>query len=320
MKCSVDVNLTKKAITGWAVSDTNQNLDDCVVSISRNNDLLASCFLGVQRYDVKKAGLHPDGKCGFEFHSKDVNLVEGSIYHVSFKAVDGTSSKCVLYGDKSRFVGEFNRFELPRDDFSIMEGHPDDLFKSGDDLLALKKLLIRLRRGKRAHGWRSSFKGYSYPHIHDDWVSFRKFVEQYVDFLISTLSPRYLWSIVDTYADYADGGEQMAALAVSNMLYQERFAQTYKCVYDFVEKEEKIIDRQLVYWGGMATNRLALDDAYDVFLTRNLECLSEFPLMKRFFIGFVKAMLEVDSSIMHFNVNNSPYFNNMAQFYNQLFK
>lgn len=317
MKFAVDVNMRKKAITGWASSDNKEGLDDCVVKLFRNNTLLATGLLDVQRDDVKNAGLHQNGKCGFEFPSEEIGLIEGNIYRVNFYTDNGASisSKKVLYGDIKHIVDEFNRFELPRDDFSIMEERPEDIFQRGNDLLALKKLLIRLRRGKRAHGWRPLFKGHDYPHIQDDWNVFRTFVEENVDLLFSSVSPRYLWSIVDTFADYADSGERMAALAISNILYQERFAQTYKCIYDFVEKEEKVVDRQLIYWGGMATNRLALDDAYDVFLVRNIECLSGFPLMKKFFIKFIKDMLGADSSIMHFNVANSPYFSDMAQFY-----
>lgn len=321
MKSAVDVNLNKSAITGWASSDSNQPLEQCVVKVFRNEVLLGEALLEVQRDDVRQAGLHPTGKCGFQFPAVATGLVPGCIYRVSFFLNGNCAfSKRVFYGNPTIFIDQFNRFELPRDDFSIMAEGAEALFEDGNDLLAFKKLLIRLRRGKRAHGWRATFKGYPYEFMESDWLVFRAFVEENLDVLFSLIGARYLWSIIDTFADYAEGGERLAALAVSNILYQERFAQTFKCIYDFVEKDEKIVDRQIDYWGGMATNRLALDDAYDVFITRNLECLRDYPLVRRFFIVFIKKMMDESSSILGFNINNSDYFGNMAKFYRNHFK
>jgi len=317
MKYAVDINLKKNSITGWASTDANENIDNCMVSIFRNDNLLHTCALIMQRDDVLKAGLHPDGKCGFVFSNENINLICGSIYKVQFKDSNGKIilSKQVFYGEVKEFIDQFNTFELPRDDFSIMNDGPEELFRSGNDFLAFKKLLIRLRRGKRAHGWRGAFSGHDYPCIHRDWIFFREFVESNIDILLLNMRPRYLCSIVDVFADYAEVGERMAALAISNILMHERFSQTLKCVYDFSEKYEKILDRQLHYWGGMATNRLDLDDAFDVFMTRNIECLEYFPLMKKFFGKFMKEMLIEDSSILNVNLKNSKFFSEAANFY-----
>lgn len=315
MKFSVDVNLKRSAITGWASTLDNKNLDECVVSIYRNELLLSKSTLDIQRDDVKNAGLHPDGKCGFEFSANELGFVEGNIYRVIFEAGSQKKYRHVLYGDKNKIVRNYDIFEIARHDFSILEVRPKDLFKDGEDLLGLKKLLIRLRRGKRAHAWRQNFRGEPYEYMQEDWKDFRSFVEEHISLLLSVLSTRHLWSIVDTFADCSDNGERIAALAVSNIMYQERFAQTYKCVYEFIEKEHKISDRQLDYWGGMKTNRLAGDDSYDLFVTRNLECLENFPLMRKFFIYFLKEMARNDSSVLGFNIAHSPFFENMASFY-----
>ena len=132
------------------------------------------------------------------------------------------------------------------------------------------------------------------------------------------MRPRYLWSVVDIFADYADIGERMAALSISNILMHERFAQTNKCIYDFSEKNDKILDKQIHYWGGMATNRLNLDDSFDIFMTRNLECLESFPLMKKFYCFFIKKMMHEESSILYLNINNSVYFGEAANFYKKI--
>ncbi len=315
MNFAVDVNLKINAITGWASGKSNNNLDDCLVSIYRNNILLASTTLNVMRKDVKDAGHHPDGLCGFCFLEKDIKLVKGNIYLVKIFSRENSKSKLVLYGNSSKISKEYDKFEIIRNDFSILNIKTSDLFIDGEDLLSFKKLMIRLRRGKRAHSMRLSFRGEPYLYVKEDWEMFRSFVDININLLLQMLSVRNIWSILDTFTDYAEIGERTAALAVSNILYQERFAQTYKCIYDFTEKRKKVITGQIDYWGGMKTNSLARDDAYDLFITRNLDCLKQYPLINRFFVFFIKKMINSETSILHFNISNSSYFNEMAIFY-----
>jgi len=313
VKLFADVNLKLRAITGWA--GPNEDVSTLKAELFRNGTSVASVPLDVQRKDVKEAGLHPTGRCGFKFSELQHGLVQGNFYHVLINSPETSLKKGILYGDVAALMETFDRFEiLPRNDYSILEPSTKALLSQGCDLINLKKLLIRLRRGKRAFQCRRTFKGVEYAHKEEDWNFFRGWVEENIDILTKHLSMRYLWSLLDVFADYAETAERLAALAVSNILYQERFAQTYQCIFDLHEKKE-LSSEQSFYWGGMKTNCLAGDDSYDVFLTRMLENLEPFPLIKNFFSAWLLRASETEKSILGCNMKHSEYFQKMADCY-----
>jgi hypothetical protein len=318
LKFAVHTSADKQAISGWISpgNSSTETVTTTIATVSRNNAPIVTMPCDIQRDDVKSVGLHLTGACGFRFSKHDCGLVEGNLYKVDFTNLDQLVSKEVLFGDQQSLVKEFDEYEiLPRNDFSVMNSSTEDLFSDGTDLINLKRLMIRLRRGKRAYASRLVFKGHDYAHQQSDWIHFRNFIATHIDFILASLTPRYIWSIVDTFVDYAETDERFAALSISNMLFQERFAQTFRCIYDLNEKEAVVADYQLPYWGGMKTNQLKSDDAYDVFITKNLECLENTPLLKKIFIFFLLRMMNEESSILGVNMKHSPNFSDMATFY-----
>jgi hypothetical protein len=316
IKFSVDINLD--SISGWiSIEKGNINSRNVYAILTRHGVQIAAQKCYLQRDDVRIADLHKDGNCGFMFSKKILSLIEGNLYKVSF------ISDFILIGSSEIFFGEpkvvanlFHSYEfLPRNDFKLLEYSHDELMRtSNSDIEFIKKIVIRLRRGKRSHCSRFVFKGERYEYQIKDWIFFRTFVIANVQLIIKNFHPRNIWSIVDTFADYGGNGEELAALSLSNILFQERFAQTLNCIYDFIKKDEIIFDHQLPYWAGF-TNRLVRDDAYDIFITRNLELLNDYPIIKIFFIYFLLRMLDEKKSILEENISHSIYFRDMGDFY-----
>lgn len=314
IKLSVDVDVKNKAICGWVAAN-----DVVVAELSNRDEKIHSVQCVLPRKDIKALGFHATGECGFAFYEKQHSLVSGNIYKIDLK-ISARDERTFfrLYGDKKTLLEDFVRFELlPRDDLSFLHNSTQDVLTASSDIVAYKTLMIRLRRGKRGKGGRGVFAGIEYDHKATDFLCFRKLTEEYLSVWLEFLDARYLWSVVDTYADYGTDAERLAALAVSNYMFAERFFQTQRCVYDFSVKTEveKVIERQLPYWGGMKTNQLKADDALDVFLIRNINLLSCSPVIKAIFLEIIKrASVEAESGF-GFNLKNSDYFKSVYDFY-----
>lgn len=318
MKYSIDFNYAEKFISGWVVSDDNLDISNVFIELRRKGVLMSSSQLNIQRDDVRIAELHPTGACGFKFDLKKINVVLGFIYEVKIITPEKVVSKNILNGDPVNIHKEYTLFEIERGDFSILDVEVDDLAEKYNDIIFFKIIIIRLRRGKRANNWRHSFNGKSYKFIEQDWFIFDEFVKNNISIILSVFSVRDLISIVDTYADYAKSGERHAALSVSNIVFQEQFAQTFRCVYDFVEKNNVINAYPIPVWDGVKTNCLAADDAYDIFLTRNLECLKEFPIIESIFVHIIKKMMLEENSVFGVNIKFSHYFQDLVSFYRNI--
>lgn len=304
------VNNKKTSITGWVAGD--YSLETISVTLKRNDEVIKNTELNVMRPDVFKKGLHKTGLCGFSFNKEELNIIDGNIYSITVANGTLSTSKKIVSGDLSILAKEFDSFEIPRKDFSILD-IPTSNLASGDegsDLIVLKKLIIRMRRGIRGMGSVDGFNPKSYQFMDDDFSLFQSFITNNLNELKSVISTRYFLSIIDTIADCAkDVNMRLGALAISNLLFQERFAQTYKCIYDFQRKKSPIIDRQFEYWGGMKSNRLSKDDSYNVFISRNLECFKDHSLLLELFKYVIVKMAESDESILAFNMANSDFFN-----------
>jgi len=322
MKFGINVNMKLECISGWAIFETTlPDNKEIVATLIRDDIEEGRVSCNFQRDDIKNLGIHDTGECGFRFYADEYKLKLGNIYKVVLSDGEETVSKRIVYGDIDALRKEFDAFEItPRNDFSIMEFPAEDLFPEGFDLIAYKKLLIRLRRGKRAHSWRGKFKGHEYPYSQSDWSVFRECTEKNILSLFTCLSTRSLWSIIDTFVDYAENEERLAALSLSNMMYQERFSQTLHRVYDMSEKDSPLLEGQYPYWGGMKSNRLLRDDSYDVFLTKNLECLGSTPLIKSFFIEIFLRSIDEPNSIISINAKYSEFFTEMISFYRRFMK
>jgi hypothetical protein len=317
MKFSVDINMHLGDIRGWGSS-----LETARLKIYKDDTFLAEAHSNIYREDVKNAGLHPTGLCGFSFAETGCDLVEGEIYKIEILTSASTVTVYRLYGDHKKMLNEFVHLELlPRNDLSHLEPSTTDILKSAPCIFAYKKLMIRLRRGKRGKQSRGEFIGYEYKHKDSDFAYFRTLTEKYLTVWTAFLDSRYLWSVVDTYADYGTPTERLAALAVSNYMYAERFHQTQHCLYQLIEKDDdaKVVSHQLQYWGGMKTNQLCADDALDVFLIRNLEILSLAPVIKIIFFKLLNHSSLESRSLLGMNLSNSEFFFNVYETYKNKF-
>ncbi|MEW6994806.1 hypothetical protein AADZ84_11130 [Colwelliaceae bacterium MEBiC 14330] len=315
MKHAIDNSV--RGISGWISCE--EEVVSCVrVYLSYNKKVLFDTGIDQQRDDVKALALHNTGFCGFLFDKTKCSLISGNIYEVTLELGDFIVSRNILWGEKKDIIRDFQRFEIPRDDNSVQQLSLDEIRKkfNANDILLLKVLLIRLRRGKRGKSAKKVFFGSDYEYCQSDYEFIINYWDRYKSELVKVINPRFIVSFIDTISDFSsDLGEKNAAVAVSNILAQERFAQSWKCVYDFTEKSSPVLTRQLHYWGGMHTNRMIKDDAYDIFLTRNFEMLKPYPLLSFFFSHLLKEMYNSDSSILNFNCKYSSFFSDRVKDY-----
>lgn len=314
MKYSIDLH--NNTFKGWVV--TNKEI---YIRLSYNYDKTLVSELNRDRPDVVNLGLSNNLQCGFIFPNPTIDevLYDGRFFLVDFidKFTDEILiSKPFFVGNKKKWQEKFEKFEiLDRNDFDVQQISYSELFEQYPDIIAFKLLLIRLRRGKRAFGWRGSFLGHVYDSMQKDWQFFRELYIKYFDVLSEILTIRSLWSVVDTFVDFAEPLERSNALAISNMMYQERFAQTAHRVYDFIPLQDIKEKGQSLYWGNMKSNQLLADDAYDVFLTKNIEVLESTPILKKTFFKIFLESLKYEQSISGMNKKYSNYFSSAFKFY-----
>ncbi len=314
MKYSIDFH--KGVISGWIATDlrdTNISLTD-----SLNNTFVAK--LDRVRKDVVLKGFTHNELCGFNYSDVLGNSIEGDFFISTIKSGETLITGSKFCGDYEKWSLQFDKFQIKdRNDFSIQDSSIEKLFSSHQDIIAFKILMIRLRRGKRAFKYRGSFEGHEYPLMNSDWEFFKSFYIKHFDSISRVLSIRSLWSIVDTFVDFGSPLERCCALAISNYMYQERFAQTYSKIFKLVPLDKVEKQGQSPYWGGMLSNRLLADDSYDVFLTKNIEVLEYVPILKKTFLLIFVESLKNDNSIASMNSRYSEYFSKAFDFYEKYF-
>ena len=313
-KLSVDVDMENKAICGWVVSGEIIS----TVDVYHHMNKVATGVCNLHRPDILALNMHSTGNCGFSFSETKHGFVRGNVYIVGVKAGSEYLRVLRVYGDSASLLNEFIGLELlPRNDPSHLDLETEGVVSSNSDVQAYKKLLIRLRRGSRGRSWRGEFVGTDYSHRETDFVYFKFLTESLLAFWLGFLDARYLWSVVDTYADYGMREEKLAALAVSNFMHAERMFQTRRCIFDSVEKalEDRIVDRQVEYWGGMKSNQLSGDDALDIFLSRNIEILQSAPVIRSIFFEILARAASAPDSSLGFNLANSSYFKEVFSHY-----
>lgn len=321
MKYSIDYNPASGLVSGWVADKSCEDIPSAKITFLGLSGAVYDTPSLAMRPDVKGYGLHPTGHCGFVFNPFDNGFVKGDFIKVKISAEGKNSaSKVIILGESEWLSSQFNALEYPRSDFSVMEEPTVEVIRGNPDWLAYKILLIRLRRAKRAKGWRGKFVGFTYEHQQSDWLAFRHIVDVARWSLFSKLSTRYLWSSIDTFADFGDENEGLAAMALSSMLMTERFAQSWHNLYEFTQKQNPVMSGQIEYWGGMATNRFSLDDAFDVFITRLISAAEPFPLVYSFLMETYERMINDERSVIGFNCSESAFFKQASHFYEKRFK
>lgn len=316
MKYSIDFHNSR--ISGWVESPSSVKS----IKLSRSDGSFIQTIIQHRRPDVVNAGHTNDEICGFVFAEEiDPIKEDGNFLLVEIETQQNIYKKSLFVGDKKKWKEEFEKFQVvDRSDFSIQNGHAENLFAKNNDIIAFKLLLIRLRRGKRGFGGRISFVGKSYPEMERDWLVFKQFYSNNFSNLKNILFVRSLWSVLDTFSDFGTPIEKACGLSISNYLFQERFAQTLRTIYNFEEIEDKKLMGQSPYWGGMLSNQLSSDDSYDVFLTKNIEVLEMCPIVKKTFGVIFLESLNSELSIININQTHSKYFKEVFEHYKQYFE
>lgn len=321
MKFAIDKLFHLGLINGWVSADNGSKDIFFKVIIKTPNEIIHQQLAINPRPDVKSVGLHETGACGFSFNAKAYGIREGDFIFIELTREDGEErvTHSFLYAEKDETKLQFDRFEIPRDDFSIMVNPTESILKDYSHLLALKILLIRLRRNKRAKGWRGQFTGIDYEHQESDWKSFYNIVSVFREAILNNLSARSLFSITDTIADFSNTLERCAAQNLSMFMFHERFSQTLTPLCkdnNFIYLNPKT---QHPIWDGMLANKLEADDALDVYLTRAYENLQSTPLILNFFQICMKKAMSEKNSIFYRNIENSDYFTEAWNFYEAKF-
>ncbi|MDU6817565.1 MAG: hypothetical protein E6418_01280 [Leclercia adecarboxylata] len=321
MKYAIDKVFSKGLINGWVAADDGNKNTIYHVKIKTPEKTIYDNVAVIERPDVKAVGLHETGKCGFSFNAKLYGVREGDLLFIELSKQNGEEriTHSFLYAVHNETRLKFDSLEIPRDDFSIMDKPTETVLQDHPHLFALKILLIRLRRNKRAKGWRGQFTGVPYEHRDSDWATFYHIVSTYREAILNSLSSRNLFSISDTIADFSTPIERCAAQSLSMFMFHERFSQTLNPLI----KDDKLIHvnakTQYVIWDGMLTNRLEADDALDVYLTRTYENLQSAPLILNFFQVLIKRAMSEKNSIFYRNLIHSEYFSEAWNFYETKF-
>ncbi|WP_350588064.1 hypothetical protein [Psychrobacter sp. 78a-MNA-CIBAN-0178] len=315
MKYSIDYH--QGNLTGWVATDDVSTQIKITDSVGKEY----VTTLGKHRKSVVDKGICSNLYCGFSFEKILPKNIEGNFYLITISNSTKVMTTIKFCGDAIIWRNKFESFQIPdRRDFSCQDKDVLDVFRVNSDLIAFKILMIRLRRGKRAYSSRGVFKGHEYSFMDKDWVFFQEFYTKNFIELSKVLAVRSLWSVVDTFADFGDPLEKTCALAISNYMFQERFAQTVRAIYKLVPLKEKKESKQIPYWGSMLSNRLLADDAYDVFMTRNIEILEYSPILKKTFGVIILNAICAKESIANMNIENSEHFNKAFKYYKSYFK
>lgn len=321
MKWAIDKLFERGLVNGWVASDSGNKSVLYRVTIRTPERIIYNSIASIERPDVKAAGLHETGTCGFSLNAKEHDVREGDLLFVELASINSEEREThsFLYAEKNETKLQFDRFEIPRDDFSIMDQHTSLLLLNYPHLLVLKILIIRLRRHKRAKGWRGQFTGIHYNYKESDWSLFYYIVSTFREAIFNSLTVRNLFSITDTIADFSTPTERCAAYSLFTFMAHERFSQTLNPLCKNTLKPIKNYSHQFSMWGDMLTNRLELDDALDIFLTRSCDVLESTPLILDFFKKIIIDAMSDENSIYSRNINSSDYFSSAWSFYRNQF-
>jgi len=88
-----------------------------------------------------------------------------------------------------------------------------------------------------------------------------------------------------------------------------------------VEKngEEKSVEPAVTVWGGMKKSQLSTDNVLGVFLTRNLESLSQAPIIKSIFFRLLDRSTKELGSLLGLSLDNRDYFMSTYKVYKEKF-
>jgi hypothetical protein len=244
----------------------------------------------------------------------------GDLYRASYTLSDGREVLVKgCFGRQSDLIRRFSELELPRDDFTVLEPSTSEIIESNPDIISLKKLIIRLRRAKRGFSARGKFSGIEHRYVKSDLAALRAISGSYFSTVNSIIGVRYIWSLVDCFADFGESKERLEALTISNIMHSERLFQSLKNTYDFLEKDSPVQNAQLNYWGGMKSNHYTKDDSLDIFLTRAIEGLSGNPLMFGYFCTIMQEAALEEHSMLGENLARSEYFRKAFEYYRNIF-
>jgi hypothetical protein len=317
------IDFSDENISGWVIKKNDSNLKNIEVELlDVNKNVIEKTNLNTFRPDLVTSNLHRTGICGFVFHEKKV----GNIYTVNI------NDKKLSTNKTSAFIGGFKNVnhifthkEISRDDFSIMKLSTDDISNFFSDIELLKILIIRLRRNKRGNGlYKNKFHGYIYPYQKSDFSLFYKILTTNISFFINSFDSRNLISILETISDHSSSKpEKNGALAISNLISQERNYQTILGIYSLSNRTEKL--NHFNYFDGLYTNSLINDDSYLIFIDRNICNFKNSPLMKLFFIEIVTRIINFKDSLLRLNFDNCEnsedifnYINNISSLKKEL--
>ncbi len=322
MKWAIDKLFDRGLINGWVSANDGNKNSIYYINIKTPEKTIYSSSVNKFRPDVQAVGLHKTGLCGFSFNAKEHEVREGDLLFIELISEDQKErfTHSFLYAEKGDTKHQFDRLEIPRDDFSIMEKETHLILREYPHWIALKVLLIRLRRFKRGKGGRIKFCGVDYKHFENDWKCFYKIISVFREAIFDNLSIRNIFSITDTIADCSDTEERSAALALSFYMFHERFAQTLHPLNKIDSFEHLNPSRQHQVWGRMLSNRLEKDDALDVYLTRAHEVLGNSPLILCYFEKIMLITMDEENSIFKRNLKNSEFFSEVWCIYYDRFK
>jgi hypothetical protein len=317
---SVDFDSGANLVRGWAAPSYDHDNASTSVRIRTFKGSKDERSPVEFRPSISERNFHKTGMVGFSF-SPDCPM-RGDFFTLQISSDHTDLHYKHLAGPMEQLATEFAKFEIPRDDNSVLEPSTEELLSSGSDALNLKKLIVRLRRAKRGKESVGRFVGVPHRYIESDLHALKTLTWSYFRPVSRLIGVRYLWSVADCIADYGTTEESLRAYSLSQMMHVERMAQTYQCVYHFAEKpkSEQVRAKQLPYWGAMLSNRLNQDDSLDIMMVRAIETLSPDPLIYAIFCEMMLQAAASSNSLLSFNTSNSEWFASSFHRYRTLFQ
>src|SRR5690606_31771606 len=89
------------------------------------------------RPDIIHHKIHRTGMVGFNFGSNTMEI--GDLYTVTIHLADNRIIQKGCLGDRGALHDMFVRYEIPRDDFSILNIPTEELLADGPDIINVKK-------------------------------------------------------------------------------------------------------------------------------------------------------------------------------------
>lgn len=167
----------------------------------------------------------------------------------------------------------------------------------------LKKMLIRLRRQNNK----------------EDWREFSRVFESHFDIFLKTMNARWLISMLDTYADYADPVKSRNALLATAIVNCEKMHMTKDLCFK-QERNEWKADTQKVFAAGLTTFMMPNADMPVNFFKRMQEKLRSTPLIHAIYKKIMKSLILTKGTSQHFLAKESavrsyldPYYKHVLE-------